>query len=411
VNRVQQLCQPIVNGREEALRRGQAWQWPQRRLEQDLRRNVVDLCGWTSGQGLSLPDTAELLNLAPRTLRHWRHMQNIGQTLQTLGRPVLRSPRDDRQEVLWLLEELGAGVGVPTLRESFPAMPRAELTDLLRRYRRVCRRRCREALHVLHWLVPGSVWAMDFAEPPTRIDGRYKYLLAVRDLASGQQLLWLPVLRPTAEETCRALAGLFRVWGAPLVLKSDNGSAFRAAQTQALLASAGVIPLFSPVRRPQYNGSVEAGIGSLKTRTERQAARQGHAGEWTHEDVSAAQSEANETARPHGLNRPTPQESWTSRRRLSWWEREMFLATVQRLRATAKQETEAGPLEAESATKGNAMSSEMRRRERNVRRRERAVIRGALEEHGYLWIEPGRATRCRPKRVSANVKRVSVNMQ
>jgi putative transposase len=397
VNRVQQLCQPIVNGREEAPRRGEAWQWPQRRLEQDLRRNVVDLCVWTGGQGLSLPDTAELLGLAARTLRHWRQMQNSGRPLQTLGRPVLRSPRNDRQEVLELLEELGAGVGVPLLRECFPAMPRAELADLLRRYRRVCRRRYHEALHVLHWLVPGSVWAMDFAEAPRPIDGRYGYLLAVRDLASGQQLLWLPVLAPTAEETCRALAGLFCVWGAPLVLKSDNGSAFIAGQTRALLAGAGVIPLFSPVRRPQYNGSVEAGIGSLKTRTERQAARQDHAGEWTHEDVSAAQSEANETARPHGLNRPTPQESWTSRPRLLSWQREMFQATVKRLRAAAEAEAEAGPLEAESAREGNAMSSK-------ARKRERAVLRCALVEHGYLWIQPGRATRCRPKRVSANVQ-------
>jgi len=37
----------------------------------------------------------------------------------------------------------------------------------------VCRRRYHEALYVLHWLVPGSVWAMDFAEPPLPLDGRY----------------------------------------------------------------------------------------------------------------------------------------------------------------------------------------------------------------------------------------------
>jgi hypothetical protein len=40
--------------------------------------------------------------------------------------------------------------------------------------------------HVLHWTVPGSVWAMDFAEPPAPVDGVYDYLFSVRDLASGQ---------------------------------------------------------------------------------------------------------------------------------------------------------------------------------------------------------------------------------
>jgi len=380
VNRVQQCCQPVVNAREEAPRRGQAWQWPRRRCEQDLRQNVADWCAWADGQGLSLPDTAALLGLAPRTLRHWRQMHNAGQALQPLGRPVQRSPRGDRQAVLELLQELGPGIGVPLLRDCFPSLPRAELTDLLRRYRRVCRRRYHEALYVLHWLVPGSVWAMDFAEPPLPLDGRYRYLLAVRDLASGQQLLWLPTQTATAAEVCGALAGLFAVWGAPLVLKSDNGSAFIAEATRALLASAGVVPLFSPAYQPRYNGSIEAGIGSLKTRTERQAARHGHAGEWTHEDVSAAQSEANETARPHGLNRPTPQENWTSRRPLLSWQRQMFQATVQRLRAASvakEAEAETSPLPAESAKEGKAMSSE-------ARQREREVIRCALVEHGYL---------------------------
>jgi transposase InsO family protein len=77
------------------------------------------------------------------------------------------------------------------------------------------------------------VWAVDFTEAPLPVDGHDRYLLAVRDLASGQQLLWLPVAQATAQETMQALAGLFVVWGAPLVLKSDNGSPFIAEATQA----------------------------------------------------------------------------------------------------------------------------------------------------------------------------------
>ncbi|HKB06307.1 MAG TPA: hypothetical protein VKD90_29195, partial [Gemmataceae bacterium] len=74
---------------------------------------------------------------------------------------------------------------------------RAELTNLLRRYRRVWRERNRQPLCVLCWPVPGRVWAIDFAEPPTPVDGRFGYLLAARDLASGMPLVWRPVAAAT----------------------------------------------------------------------------------------------------------------------------------------------------------------------------------------------------------------------
>jgi hypothetical protein len=66
---------------------------------------------------------------------------------------------------------------------------------------------------------------------------------------------------------------LFVRHGAPLVLKADNGSAFIAEATRDFLSLVGVNLLFSPPHTPRYNGSIEAGIGSLKTRTERHACR------------------------------------------------------------------------------------------------------------------------------------------
>jgi transposase InsO family protein len=377
VNRLQDLCQlapPAGSPVQTPPRRGFARQRPQRLAERHLRERLVDFGQWARDLGWSLPDTAELLHLAPRTLRHWRQGLAAGQPVRPLGRPVVRAALPERQAVLELLQELGAGIGLPTLQSCFPNLARAALEDLLRRYRRVCRLRYHETLYVLHWRRPGSVWAMDFTETPQPVDGLYRYLLAVRDLASGQQLLWLPVAEPTAAHTCQALATLFAVCGAPLVLKSDNGPAFLAEATRALLASAGVIPLFSPPYQPQYNGSIEAGIGSLKTRTERQAARAGHPGDWTHEDVALAQAEANATARAQGVRQPTPQESWEARRRLTSTEREMFQATVARLRA------EPAP-EAEATTEGTVMAQETQQRQRQ---REREVIRRALVEHGLL---------------------------
>ncbi len=180
----------------------------------------------------------------------------------------------------------------------------------------------------LHWTRPGTVWALDFAEPPQPIEGCYGRLLAVRDLASGFQLLWLPVPDESAAVTVAALEALFGQYGAPLVLKSDNGSAFIAGESAALLAAWGVCPLFSPPRTPRYNGSCEAGIGSMKTRTHHQAARGDRAGDWTCADAEAARQQANETGRPWGSRGPTPAEVWEGRQPVAAAERSAFAAAV-----------------------------------------------------------------------------------
>jgi transposase InsO family protein len=205
---------------------------------------------------------------------------------------------------------------------------------------------------------------MDFSEPPQPIEGIYPYLLAVRDLASHQQLLWLPVFDMTADTTIETLWMLFVLHGAPLVLKADNGSAFIADATKDFLSPMGVNLLFSPPHTPEYNGSIEAGIGSLKTRTERHATRAGHPAYWTWDDVAAALSEANATARPHGETGPTPNELWDKRRRLTAEERRLFQETVLRQRE-------------EPGTKEDLSSKEERRMQREA-------IRCALVEHGIL---------------------------
>jgi transposase InsO family protein len=354
----------------EPARRGFAGQRPRRLAEQHLREAVVMLSAYLDARGWAQTATAEALHLAARTLRHWQQTVAAGRPVVGLGRPALRAPLEQRRAVLEALDELGPGVGVATLREGFPGLGCRELADLLARYRRAWRRRQKQLLHVLRWPVPGSVWAVDYAEAPWAIDGLYPYLLAVRDLSSGQQLLWLPVPEATAAQAQQALASLFALYGAPLVLKSDNGSAFGAAGTLALLEAAGVVALFAPPRLPRYNGSIEAGIGSLKTRTECQASRGGHPGEWTWEDVAAAQAAANETARPRGPSGPSPQQCWQGRPRLGAAARESFREEVAAWR------------ELYSAQEG--WSPEAALTAAAERHRDRYAIRRALVGHGYL---------------------------
>ena len=211
-------------------------------------------------------------------------------------------------------------------------MPRCELHDLQAAYRRHFRLTHRTSREQLTWPVPGRVWAADHAQPPSPVDGRDPALLSVRDLASGLELAWLPVPDETAATTAQVLATLFARHGPPLVLKSDNGSAFKSRTLQALLEAHRIVALRSPPRTPRYNGSSEAGIGSLKKRTRHFAARQRRLGTWTRQDLEAARRQGNELTRPQGHRGPTPAERWADRSPIRDQERDQLASAILRHR-------------------------------------------------------------------------------
>jgi transposase InsO family protein len=334
--RLQALLAAAGTATSAVHRRGSTWQQPRRQLEQAVRQHAVAFRQWLAARGLSRSASAACLGIAVRTLRDWEDASaTVSLALALRGRPVLHSQRAQRTEVLGLLDSVGPGVGLAVLQGQFPALLRAELADLLQRYRRVWRHQHQQPLHVLHWQRPGAVWAIDYAEPPLPLEEGFTDLLAVRDLASGFQLLWLPVAAATAATTVDALLWLFAIYGAPLVLKMDNGSPFVAAATQTLLAQFQVVPLYSPPRLPQYNGAIEAGIGALKTRTHAQAARGGHPGQWTLADTEAARQLANTLGRPQGAQAPTPAQRWGGRQVLTIAERNAFAATLAQLQEEA----------------------------------------------------------------------------
>jgi hypothetical protein len=119
-------------------------------------------------------------------------------------------------------------------------------------------------------------------------------------LASKYTLLWQPVVKMTAEATVAVLSEPFAAFGAPLLLKADNGAPFHAQAMANFLAAMQVQVLYSPACTPRYNRAIEAGIESLKTRTRQQAARHGRAAEWTCDNVEAARLEANTLSYPFG---------------------------------------------------------------------------------------------------------------
>lgn len=132
------------------------------------------------------------------------------------------------------------------------------------------------------------------------------------------------------------LTALPRVYGPPLVIKHDNGSAFRADVTQQALAEALVAQLFSPPGQPQYNGAVERGNGVLKTYTHQHAQSEGHPFRWTSEDVHHAQDLANTISRPWDAHGFSPAQAWQERPPLTPEERQVFLVALGIRRLTAE---------------------------------------------------------------------------
>jgi hypothetical protein len=307
--------------------RGWASQRPRRQAEAAVRDCLAAAGAWARQQGWRLPVVAARLKVSERSLRRWSARQR---RVVARGRPVVRPPLAVRQDVLVQLAESGPGVSVTCLRAAFPHVPRAELVDLRGRYRRLCRQRGRGRMARLTWTQAGVVWAADFAWPPEVIEGRYPRLLSVRDLASGLQLAWRPVSGESAAETCGVLTGLFGEHGAPLVLKMDNGPAFHSEELASMLSPQGVAVLYSPAYTPSYNGSVEAGVGAMKGRTEMQAWLRGASGSWTWEDLEAARQEANAACVGRRESSPTRAQVWALRPRLDETARAALRAEVLR---------------------------------------------------------------------------------
>ena len=169
------------------------------------------------------------------------------------------------------------------------------------------------------------------------------------------------------------LAGLLHEHGAPLVLKVDNGAAFDSGELRSVLLQHGVQGLYSPPYTPQYNGSVEAGVGALKGRTEAQALARGAPGEWSWEDVEAARQEAN--AAPSGRREASPARAavWAARPPLGAAARAAFHTEVLR-----QQQGPSPVVPAEAkATAGGASDKACPWR---------VVLRRALVALGYLVV-------------------------
>ncbi len=363
----------------ERRRRGPRRQRRRRDAERVVRISALVFLRWVYQHGLSLAQAADRLGIEPSTVRGWRRRwQEDHLRLRERGRPVDPVSRPELWSFLAVFGLIGPQVGLPTLQGLFPEMTRAALLELQDRCRAIYRRRAARLVHTLRWTRPGTVWAMDFSDPPEPIEGLYKKLLVVRDLASGKILIAIPAVEASAKLVIAILESLFRWLGPPLVIKCDNGSAFIADEVKACLREHGVQPLYSPPGTPPYNGSIEAGIGSIKVRAFWQAALHDRPGQWTCDDIEAAVAEANTMGRPRQLEGPSPHEVWLRRQPITEAQRRSFREACARY---AREEY---------TQRGLWPMTKLQHREQAAI--DRVAVSRALIEQGFLLIRRRRIT-------------------
>ena len=209
------------------------------------------------------------------TLRNWERLAEAEEAeYRPPGRPrhTEAARRRARTRVRAELERQGwsAGEGsvFEALRGEVPRrLVRSELAALKRAHRVREARARREVRRSVTVQARDAVWSMD----ATHIGGDERGKVeaeVVREVASGRTLAI--GLGPPA--TGRAVAKLLEVarrerGGAPLVLVSDNGAAYKSRAVGSWLARHRVVHLRSLPRTPQHNPWSEHGNAELKRET------------------------------------------------------------------------------------------------------------------------------------------------
>jgi hypothetical protein len=118
-----------------------------------------------------------------------------------------------------------------------------------------------DSMKRIEWLVPGTAWSLDTTEyGPDRMK-----ITPLRDLASKYQLPTpLVEAREDGQQIAVYLERMFQQQGPPMFLKMDLGSPLNCQAVHEVLERHWVLPLNSPARYPQYNGSIERSMRDLQ---------------------------------------------------------------------------------------------------------------------------------------------------
>lgn len=307
-----------------------------RTLIRQIKKHSVALLKWSKKYDYTCRDIACSIGINPRTLKSWKLLWKQN---HLCSEPVGRKPFLPTVQLLdsvkAFLNLTGMETGISVIKRVFPQIPLINIKWFLEDYRKEFYRNKKHYCKSLVWNKANTVWAADFTEMKKKVEGIYKYVLVFRDLCTGKILLTLPCKSQNADIVIKALKYLFYHHGIPLVLKSDNGSAFIAEEVRKYLDDNNVTQLLSPPYTPKYNGSIEAGMGSIKTRLFYISSRKDRPGIYTCDDLEEARLQSNELSRPNGVNKPTPDIMWYNKNDISSETRRTFMREVEICREEA----------------------------------------------------------------------------
>ena len=121
---------------------------------------------------------------------------------------------------------------------------------------------------------PNDVWCVDFKGQFAMRDGRLCYPLTVMDAASRYLLACVALHRPTLDSVREVFVELFKTYGLPKAIRSDNGEPFASTSTAAGLTQLSAWWARLGIRleridpgKPQQNGRHERMHRTLKQAT------------------------------------------------------------------------------------------------------------------------------------------------
>lgn len=156
----------------------------------------------------------------------------------------------------------------------------SSIGELLARHGLVRRRRRRRRvppmpLHLPPPTAPNERWSIDFKGEFATGGGQLCYPLTVTDNYSRYLLGCTGLTRPTGDGTRHVLHHLFREYGLPIALQSDNGSPFasrglgRLSRLSVWWIRLGIRPVLNAPRHPEHNARHERMHRTLKAATAR----------------------------------------------------------------------------------------------------------------------------------------------
>jgi len=125
---------------------------------------------------------------------------------------------------------------------------------------------------------PNALWTADFKGQFRMLDGQLCYPLTIQDAYSRYLLDCRGMLSPNLKRTKRVFARLFRTYGLPDRIRTDNGAPFASAVSLSRLSQLsvwwidlGIMPELIQPGRPQQNGRHERMHRTLKREATRPA--------------------------------------------------------------------------------------------------------------------------------------------